>query len=41
VSESWSLTLREEHRIRVFGEQDDENIWTYEVGSETKMEKTA
>jgi hypothetical protein len=26
--ETWSLRLREEHRLRVFGNGAEENIWT-------------
>jgi hypothetical protein len=36
-----SLTLREEQRLRVFQNSAEENIWTYEGGSDRKMEKTA
>jgi hypothetical protein len=28
--ETWSLTLREEHRLRVFENGAEENIWTEE-----------
>jgi hypothetical protein len=35
-SETWSLTLREEHRLRVF-----ENIWTEEKLSDRRLENTA
>jgi hypothetical protein len=40
--EAWSLTLREEHRLRVFLEQSaEENIWTKERESDRRLEKTA
>jgi hypothetical protein len=28
--ETWSLTLREEHRLRVYENSAEENIWTEE-----------
>jgi hypothetical protein len=28
--ETWSLTLREEHRLRVFENSVEENMWTEE-----------
>jgi hypothetical protein len=30
--ETWSLTLGEEHRLRVFENSVEEDIWTYERG---------
>jgi hypothetical protein len=35
--ETWSLTLREEHKLRVF----EENIWTKEEWSDGRVEKAA
>jgi hypothetical protein len=41
--ETWSLTLREEHKLRVFdGEQGaEEDIWTEEGCGDGRMEKIA
>jgi hypothetical protein len=40
--ETLSLTLREEYRLRVLGEQDPkENIWTKEGWSNRRMEQVA
>jgi hypothetical protein len=40
--ETWSLSLREEHRGRVFSEQGTaENIWTEERYSDRRLGKTA
>jgi hypothetical protein len=39
--ETWFLSLREKHRLRVFCEQDaEENIWTKERGCDMRLEKT-
>jgi hypothetical protein len=35
--ETWFLTLREEHKLRVY----EENIWTKERGSNRRTEKVA
>jgi hypothetical protein len=38
--ETWSLTLREEHRLRVFFEQvSKENMWTKEEWNNRRMEE--
>jgi hypothetical protein len=39
--ESWSLAVREEHSLRVFESRGKENIWTYEGGSDRRMERIA
>jgi hypothetical protein len=39
--ETWSLTLRVEHRLRVFENWAEENIWTKEGWSDGRVEKTA
>jgi hypothetical protein len=39
-SEIWSLTLREEHRLRVFENGVEENIWMEEKGSDRRLEIT-
>jgi len=39
--ETWSLTLREEHRLRVFENGAEENILTWKRRSNRKLEKTA
>jgi hypothetical protein len=40
--ETWSLTLREEHKLRGFYEQGvEENIWTKEEWSDGRVEKAA
>jgi hypothetical protein len=39
--ENWSLTLKEEHRLRVFESGVEENIWIKEGGSGGRLEKTA
>jgi hypothetical protein len=37
----WSLTLRDEHKLRVFENGIEENIWTIEGWSDGRVEKTA
>jgi hypothetical protein len=39
--ETWSLTLREEHRLSVWEQGAYENIWTSDGGSDGRLEKTA
>jgi hypothetical protein len=39
--ETWSLTLREEHKLSVFENSAEENIWTEEGWSDRKVEKTS
>jgi hypothetical protein len=39
--ETWSLTLREEHRLGVFENGAEEDIWTEERWGDRRMEKTA
>jgi hypothetical protein len=40
VCETWSLILREEHRLRVFENSVEKNIWTEERGIEERLDKT-
>jgi len=35
------VTLREEHRFKVFGNKAEEYIWTWKGGSDRKLKKTA
>jgi len=37
----FGLTLKEEHRLRVFENGAEENIWTQGGGSGRKLERTA
>jgi hypothetical protein len=37
--ETWSLTVREEHKLRVFENGVEENIWTKGGWSEGRVEK--
>jgi len=37
--ETWSLTLREEHRLRVSANSGKENIWIYEKGGNGSRRK--
>jgi hypothetical protein len=39
--EIWSLTHREEHRLKVLENGAEENIWTKEGSNDRKVEKTA
>jgi hypothetical protein len=39
VCYTWSLTLREEHRLKEQGAE--ENIWTEEGRNNTRLDKTA
>jgi hypothetical protein len=41
VCETWSLTVREEHKLRVFENGVEENIWTKEGCSDGRVEKAA
>jgi hypothetical protein len=38
--ETWSLTLREEHKLRVFENGAEENIWAEEGWIDGRVEKT-
>jgi hypothetical protein len=38
---SLSLSLREEHKLRMFGNRVEEHIWTEEGGSDRRLEQTA
>jgi hypothetical protein len=37
--ETWSLTLREEHRLGVFENSAEENIWIEERSSDERLKK--
>jgi hypothetical protein len=39
--ETWSLTLREEHRLRLFENRVLRRMWAEEEGSDGRVEKTA
>jgi hypothetical protein len=39
--ETWSLTVREEHKLKVFENRSVENIWTKEGWSDGRVEKAA
>jgi hypothetical protein len=39
--ETWSLTLREEHILRLFGNGAEKTVWTRKGGSGRRQEKTA
>jgi hypothetical protein len=39
--ETWSLTLRQKHILRVFENGAEENIWNKEGCSDWRLEKTA
>jgi hypothetical protein len=39
--ETWSLTVREEHKLRVFENGVEENIWTKEGWSDGRVEEAA
>jgi hypothetical protein len=41
LCETWSLILREEHRLRMIEKGAEENIWTEERRSDGRLEKTA
>jgi hypothetical protein len=38
---TWSLTVKDEHRLRVSENGAEENIWTKEGWSDGRVEKTA
>jgi hypothetical protein len=39
--ETWTLTLREEHRLSVWEQGAEENIWTWEGWSDRRLDITA
>jgi hypothetical protein len=39
--EEWSLTVREEHKLKVFENGAEDNIWIKEGWSDGSVEKTA
>ena len=41
IGESWSLDLRNEHRLKVSEQDAEEEIWTYDGRGEGGPEKTA
>jgi hypothetical protein len=41
VCETWSLTLRQEHRLRMFENGAEETIWIEEGWSDRRLQKAA